>query len=280
MTKTALPPQRTGSIRGGNLGTFVGSGGTNTNSALTEMAVAAAEPRWRWLAVGWVAAIVLKGLLPGPFLWVLCVIPHEMGHATMGCLLGHPSAPAISLSGHAWTGVRDLQPWLVWAITAGFGITTWLVRQRTALVLASAAATILIPLCAFTRLAPILIAAGGHLGELAFAAYCYAVIWTGGRTGSTQERVAGAVVGGMLQWANLTLCFGLLTNAAARAEYASNGSLGLKNDYLVLAEDLLGCGLGAVAFTMLLIALLPLPVGFALGRWQERHQVVDHDASY
>jgi len=275
MTTTANPPRRSPSVRGGNLGSF---GGSPTNPAPPDEPLSEAEPRWRWLALGWVAAVFLKGLLPAQFLWVLCVIPHEMGHATMGCLLGHPAAPAISLTGHAWTGIRDLQPALVWVITAGFATTTWLVRHRTALVIASAAATVLIPVCAFTRLAPILIAAGGHLGELAFAAYCYAVIWTGGRTGSPQERVAGAFVGGMLQWANLTLCFGLLTSAAARAHYASNGSLGLKNDYLVLAEDLLDCGLGAVAFTMLLIALLPLPVGFLLGRWQERNQVVDHDA--
>ena len=48
-----------------------------------------------------------------------------MGHATVGCLLGHPSTPAISLAGHAWTGIADLRPWLVWlmalAAAAGAG---------------------------------------------------------------------------------------------------------------------------------------------------------------
>jgi hypothetical protein len=66
------------------------------------------------------------------------------------------------------------------------------------------------------------------------------------------------------------LTFGLLTSFEARDLYENNGSLGMKNDYLVLAEDLLCCSLRSVAMFMFVMALLPLPLGLLIGWWRNR----------
>ncbi|HEX5050391.1 MAG TPA: hypothetical protein VFZ65_01335 [Planctomycetota bacterium] len=229
------------------------------------------EPsRWLWLAAGLVAAYVAGFVLPGQFTWFLSAIPHEMGHATVGCLLGHPSAPAISLRGEAWTGIAELRPWLVWTMAIGFAAGAWHLRGRLAACIALGVVSVLIPLLAFARAADVLIIAGGHLGELAFATYCFWLAWTGGHTDTPQERTASAMAGGLVQLTNLKLCFGLMTSAAMRDLYAHNGSVGLKNDYLVLAEDLLHCRLPSVAIVMFVLAMLPLPLGLAIGWWRDR----------
>ena len=231
----------------------------------------APEPAcWRWLLLGLAGAWPLTLVLPRMFCWFLAALPHEMGHATLGCLLGRPSAPAISLAGHAWTGIAERRTWLVVAVALAFAATAWHQRRALPRCLAFAAAAALLPALAFGKGGDLAIAAGGHLGELAFATYCFHLCTTGGRTGTPQERVACALAGSLLQGMDLRLCFSLMTSAAARAEYAGNGSLGLKNDLLVLAEDLLHCRLQTVAAAMLVLALLPLPLGVAIGWWKNR----------
>ncbi|MGE3172250.1 MAG: hypothetical protein AB7O97_06450 [Planctomycetota bacterium] len=223
--------------------------------------------RWRWLGLGIALAWPLTLVLPSMFSWVLCAIPHEMGHATVGCLLGHPSAPAISLRGEAWTGIAAQRGWLVWtmALLALGGGALCLRRRRTVAAIALGATALLLPALALSRAADVAITLGGHLGELAFATYCFALAWTGGRTDTPQERTAAAMAGAIVQARNVQLCFGLMTSPAARAHYAGNGSLGIKNDYLVLAQDLWHCRLETVAALMLLVALLPLPIGVLAG---------------
>ncbi|HLQ37740.1 MAG TPA: hypothetical protein VK348_08065 [Planctomycetota bacterium] len=225
---------------------------------------------WRWLLLGIVTAFASSFVLPSMFRWFLAAIPHEMGHATIGCLLGHPSAPAISPAGHAWTGIAEQRTWLVWTIALVFGAFAAVQRQRRAACIPLAAMAVLVPLLAFSRASEVAIAAGGHLGELAFATWCFHLVVTGGYSSTTQERIAGAFAGSLLQFGNLRLCAGLMTSAAARGEYAGNGSLGLKNDYLVLAEDLLACRLQSVALVMFVLSLLPLPLGVAIGQWRRQ----------
>jgi hypothetical protein len=224
---------------------------------------------WKWLLVGLVAAWVSGFVLPRNFSWFLAALPHEFGHAVAGCLLGRPSTPAISLMGEAWTTVADLQPFLVWLVAAGCAGAAFALRARRAACAALCAGAVVIPLVAFGETAAeLVVVAAGHLGELAFATWCFHLVATGGYTGTPKERAGSAMAGGLLQFVNLRLCAGLLTSVDARAEYAGNGSLGLKNDYLRLAEDLLECRLQTVAAVMLLLSLLPLPLGLAIGWWR------------
>lgn len=223
--------------------------------------------RWRWLGLGCALALVSTAVLPGYFFWFLCALPHEMGHATVGCLLGRPAAPAISLGGHAWTGIADRQTVLVVlvALVAAASAVLAFRRQRTGLAVAAAAAAIALPIVAFTGLSEVLISLGGHVGELLFAGYCYALVFTGGKTGTPQERTACAFAGSLVQAVNVKMCFLLMTSPAARSHYGSSGSLGMKNDYLVLAEDLLHCKLETVSAGMLLLAIAVPLVGVGIG---------------
>lgn len=226
--------------------------------------------RWRWLGLGCVLAWVFAAVFPSMFTWFLCAIPHEMGHATVGCLLGRPSAPAISLGGHAWTGIADREASVVALVALGFATAAFVAfrRGRRALAASAGALAIALPLLAYAELAEVLISVGGHVGELAFAGYCFALAWTGGKTDTPQERTACAFAGALVQAVNLKLCFGLMTSQPARNHYGSNGSLGLKNDYLVLAEDLLHCKLQGVAGAMLLAGLAIPVAGLCLGMWR------------
>ncbi len=89
---------------------------------------------------------------------------------------------------------------------------------------------------------------------------------TGGFTHNLLERGLYLVVSWYLVGSNVWLCGGLATSAAARAEYATSGSFGLTNDYIRLAEDVLGIGLSQVGAMMLIVSLLPIPLSFLIGR--------------
>lgn len=220
---------------------------------------------WRVLALGLVLAWVSGFVLPGSFTWFLAALPHEMGHATIGCLLGHPSAPAISLRGEAWTGIAEQSPFLVWTIAIIAAACAYGMRQRAGVAIALGALALLVPALAFSPAGEAAILLAGHGGELAFATYCFYLAVSGGHTGAPQERTASAMAGALLQFVNLKLCVGLMVSAEAREVYATNGSVGLVNDYLRLADDVFGCSLQAVATGMLVVAVLPLPLGVALG---------------
>ncbi len=233
--------------------------------------VAGPDPWVVPVGIGLGLSLLSGFVLPAAMPWFLAAIPHEMGHATMGCLLGHPSAPAISLRGEAWTGIAEQRPFLVWLLAAAALATALVLRRRGANArrwLTLLLAVPLLPLCAFTALAEVLIAAAGHLGELLFTGFAFFLAASGGYTGRVRERMGSALAGGLVLGRNLELCWGLLTSAEARALYGENGSLGLTNDYLRLSEDSFGCSLQAVALVMLLVALLPLPLGLWLGRRQ------------
>ncbi len=220
---------------------------------------------WRFLALGLVLAWVSGFVLPGSFTWFLAAIPHEMGHATVGCLLGHPSAPAISLRGEAWTGIAEQRPFLLWAVVLIVAACAYGMRDRVGAAVGLGAVAVLLPAIAFNQAGEAAILVAGHGGELAFATYCFYLAVTGGRTGTPQERTASAMAGALLQFVNLKLCVGLIVSAEAREWYATNGSVGLVNDYLRLADDVFGCSLQAVAGVMLLVGILPLPLGVVLG---------------
>lgn len=220
---------------------------------------------WRFLALGLICAWASGLVLPGNFTWFLAAIPHEMGHATVGCLLGHPSAPAISLRGEAWTGIAEQRPFLVWAVVMITAACAYGMRHRLGVAIGLGAVALLVPVIAFNQAGEAAILVAGHGGELAFATYCFYLAVTGGRTGTPQERTASAMAGALLQFVNLKLCAGLIVSEEARAWYATNGSVGLVNDYLRLADDVFGCSLQAVAGLMLFVAILPLPLGVLLG---------------
>jgi hypothetical protein len=66
-----------------------------------------------------------------------------------------------------------------------------------------------------------------------------------------------------------------MTSAGARATYHENGSFGFTNDFLRVANEVLGCSLQTVAAFMLVASLAVVPVSILLWRFvNTRH--ADH----
>jgi hypothetical protein len=78
------------------------------------------------------------------------------------------------------------------------------------------------------------------------------------------------VLGWFLAGKNLLLFAGLATRAASRAHYTENGSFGLTNDLIRVAEDVLGWRLESVAWLAVPCALAVVPAAFALWRLSRR----------
>ncbi len=201
--------------------------------------------------------------------WFFGALTHELGHSLVAWAFGMPAYPAIRLDGHAASIHEPQQLWLAGAIWIGLMALAWRCRRsRPGLVLALAA-VLLYPLLAGTSAREVLHLLGGHLGELAFGGVFFWRAMRAGFTASRVEQVLYALVAWALVYGNLKLCFGLLTDAWAREVYAESGSFGLTNDYIRLAEDVLGWPLRSVALGMLLVALVPLPAAIVAHIWTD-----------
>jgi len=176
-----------------------------------------------------------------------------------------PSMPAIALDGHAAAVHSDQQLFLVAMIvlTLATSARKWLAGR--ARIVALATLGVLYPALAFTSARELLHLAAGHAGELAFATLALWKTLDGGFTDTRAERVLYGTVGWFLVGKNVFLAWGLATSASSRAWYAENGSFGLTNDYIRIAEDLLGWRLQSVAWVALLASLAALPIG--IGIW-------------
>lgn len=222
---------------------------------------------WKYLGLGLLTAPIF-GLTPllSYMGWFLASLVHEMGHASFAWLCGMPAAPAISLTGHAAAFHSEQQPILVlaiWALLLGASYHYLRGPWRIGVCIAVAC---VYPAIAWTPAKELLHLLAGHGAELVFSAWCLWKTLDGGFTHSRLERALYGTVGWYLLGKNVALCWGLMTSAQARGEYASNGSFGLTNDYLRAANDVLGWSLGSVSFGMLLMCLLVLPVAILAWR--------------
>lgn len=226
-------------------------------------------PPWAYLALGLLTAPVFAATpMLGYMGWFLGSLCHEMGHSAVAWFFGMPAFPAIRLDGHAASIHQDQALFLVLLVWTALGAVAWLRRESPLQAIALGVVTLLYPALAFTDAKEILHLLGGHLGELAMASYCFVHVLDGGFTQGPVERTLYGTLGWHLLGRNVLLCFGLALRPEARAAYAENGSFGLANDYLRVAEDVLGWSLPAVATMMLLVCLVPLPL--ALWVWIDR----------
>jgi len=224
------------------------------------------EP-WLYLGIGLLTAPVfaLTPLLEYMG-WFLASLVHEMGHAAFAWLCGMPAVPAIALDGHAAAVHSEQSLFLVALIALGLGAGAWNVFTGRVRWIALALLAIVYPAIALTSAKELFHLLAGHGGELAFATLCLWKTLDGGFTDSKLERALYGMLGWFLLGKNVHMCFGLMHSADARAEYNDNGSFGLTNDYIRVAEDVLHCPLERVALMMLVAALLVLPA--ALGLWR------------
>ncbi|MEM9381182.1 MAG: hypothetical protein AAGB93_14615 [Planctomycetota bacterium] len=201
--------------------------------------------------------------------WFLASLFHEVGHSAMAWFTGHPSVPAIALTGNAVAVHGEPLTFLRLVVVGSVVTLSVQLLRGSRRVAVLAAFGVLYPLMLWTRLGSIAFLVAGHLGELAAASLCLWRAADGEACHSRAERVLYAMLGWFLCGDNILLSFGLAFSSSARAEYETNGSFGLVNDYLRLANHELGASIERVGFAMGLIAVaVPLLTltAFALTR--------------
>lgn len=216
----------------------------------------------------WVVALAV-GLVLSPILtatpllryiaWFLSSLFHESGHCALALLTGHSALPAIRLDGHAAATHGPQHTILAWATWIALIACTWRFRARIKLAIGLGVMALVYPLLAWTSVGQIAFLASGHIGELAFASYALACATTGGFTSSLAERITHALLGFWLVGHNFMLFVGLATDAGARAHYASNGSFGMQNDLIRIADQL-AMSLESVGLLFAAGSLLVAPV--------------------
>jgi hypothetical protein len=225
------------------------------------------EP-WFYLGLGLATAPVFAFTPILRFMgWFLASLVHEMGHAAVAWFFGMPAIPAISLEGHAAAVHAPQQVLLALVVCAALAASAWRWLDGIAKWIGLALALIVYPLVAFTGAKDLFHLLAGHGGELVFATLCLWKTLDGGFTSSKLERALYGTVGWYLVGKNVCLCFGLMTSAGARAIYHENGSFGFTNDFLRVAQEVLGCSLQTVGAFMLLASVSVVPVAIVLWRF-------------
>ncbi|MCB9880541.1 MAG: hypothetical protein H6832_14085 [Planctomycetes bacterium] len=209
----------------------------------------------------WIVALGI-GLVLSPLLsltpllqyigWFLASLFHECGHCVIALFTGHSAIPAIRLDGHAAAIHGPQSKLLVWATWALLGYGVFWFRERLAIACGFAGLTLVYPALVFTGFGEVAHLAAGHLGELAFASYAMWCASTGGFTQGMAERVAYALLGFWLFGRNAVLFFGLFADASARAHYEGNGSFGMQNDLIRIADQ---CSMSLQTIGMFFLAI-------------------------
>ena len=247
---------------------------SSSTSIVSSPSIERPWPPWAYLALGLATAPVFAWTPVLGFMgWFLGSLCHEMGHSAVAWFFGMPAFPAIRLDGHAASIHQDQVLFLALLVWAVLGALAWSRREHLLQAITLGVVTLLYPAFAFTGGKEILHLLGGHLGELAMASYCFVHVLDGGFTQGPVERTLYGTLGWHLLGRNVLLCTGLVFRSDARAAYAENGSFGLANDYIRVAEDVLGWSLPAVAIAMLLVCLVPLPLALWvwIGRVESAH---------
>ena len=178
----------------------------------------------------------------------------------MAVFAGEPALPKISLAGHAMSAIAE-PVWIMRvAVVAGsLGLIRTYLSPRGRIV-AVAALAVVYPLLCWTGFGHFMILSGGHLGELIAGGLFLRRCMDGEACHHDGERAAYGMVGWFLCGQNAILSFGLAFSQNARLDYAGSGSFGLTNDYIRLADNVLGVSLGSVGLFMGVLAVL-VPLG-------------------
>ncbi len=233
----------------------------------TECATRLHDGHRAWLIGAGLAVLAHLFWLGGYITWFLGALCHEMGHTFAALATGCPAFPAIRLDGHAVTMLNDQILPLALLMIGGVAWWCWNARDnRTLLVLR---ALLLVPLLIALmskNARDMLILYAGQGGELAFAGVFLWRAYTGGFTQTNGERPLYAMLGWVFVFENLMLAGGLMFSSAARNEYLGNGSFGVQNDLVRIANDHLGTGLPGAAVPLLFLAIATPLAAWKLGR--------------
>lgn len=211
-----------------------------------------------FLIAGFSGAFIVKLFSLSDYIfWFLSSIIHEGGHMFFALYAGCPAIPAIRLDGHAMCLQRDQVIWaalLLWILIGTVANTNRRYLGNGFFIILA-----VYPLTAFIPpVREILHLLSGHIAELVIGGV---FLWRGLTGKSVQQaadRFASAVLGSYLFLSNSWLCFSISFIRSSRMKYYENGSFGLTNDYIRIADEILGVPLQAVAVPMLFVCLAGL----------------------
>ena len=211
----------------------------------------ALPPAVRALAVAFGPSVLLGWFFPFRVMGEgISFLVHELGHTFVAWFFGCSALPAVVLT------VVFEQNRAVAAIVWG-ALVFLAVKYRRAprWNLLFAAAALLYPLLAFTKAHVTAFDLGGHLAELAFAAWAFRRAVRGGR--AEWERPVWAFFAFYLVARNVKLFGGVALSAAARTDYLTVAIAG-QNDMVKVAATT-GLALTTIAaLTALLFLVVPL----------------------
>lgn len=224
--------------------------------------------------LGWALVFSLPFYLFKTIGWFFMSVVHEMGHTLSAWYLGRFALPALRLDGHAATISYDQSLWIampVWAFLILATFYFWKVKARL-LMVSFGALALSYPVLAFTELQELVFLMGGHGGEMVIATVFF---WRALVPGEVleEERTLYAALAWYLWFQNLILNGSLFISAKSRDWYLSNGSFGLENDWVRLAQHF-GLSLSFLAFCIFVICVLIPPLGLLWARISWRTQLL------
>jgi hypothetical protein len=228
----------------------------------------------RTLAIGLGLAIVVYVI---PFLRfvfsAVLTLFHELGHAVVGWLLGHPSLPAFDfVYGGGFTHQGQFHLSIAVAVAAGAGYIAWLLRRnRRALIVLGIVFAVWLLFVTREWRREIVIAAAGHAGEFVLGAIFFYRALTGSGLRLAVEKPLSAFIAFFVQINLMGFCWKLMHDADFLSWYLGGKAGGgeLMNDLEIVALDLkIYLGIDAdvprVACWMLVFSVVPIAIALLL----------------
>lgn len=231
------------------------------------------------LAIGIIGALLVSifWLTRAPF-DILRVLFHEMGHAIVAWLLGHPAIPAFDfMFGGGLTNWGQFHLSIALAIAAGFGFLGWRLRENR-IAVAVIAAVFVIWLIFVTKdwRQETAIATAGVLSEIVFASiFLYMALAGIGWRIPEIERPLGAIIAFYTEFHVWTFLIQLTRSQEFLAHYKEGKGGALMNDLEIVALNLkiylgMDTTIQSVAKMIFVFSFIPFGLAFWLALRHER----------
>ncbi|MGZ7033037.1 MAG: hypothetical protein ACXVIJ_13840 [Thermoanaerobaculia bacterium] len=237
------------------------------------------------LGIGLAIAIVAHVLPFTRFIFsALISLLHELGHAIMAWLLGHPAIPAFDfVYGGGFTNMGAFHITIAIAIAAAIAYAMWLFRRNPmTLVVLAVIALIWLVLVSNDWRRETAIFAAGHLAEIIFAAIFFYMALSGvGWRMPEIERPLGAFVAFFVQMQTMTFAWRLFHDPDALAVYREGKGGALMNDLEVVALNLhihlgINTSIEGMAKLLFLFSFVPIPIAIVWYLYRSRWHRLGH----
>ncbi len=232
------------------------------------------------MGFGLAAAIVAYAIpLTRMMFSALVTLFHELGHAVVGWLMGHPSLPAFDfVYGGGFTHMGQFRVTIATAVGLAFAYLLWLFREnRRSMAIVAVIAAVWLFFVTKEWRRELAFSSAGHVAEFILAGiFFYKSLAGVGWKHPEIERPLGAFVAFFVQIHSTLFAWRLLRDQDFLAWYREGKGGALMNDLEVIALDLqiylgLNPGIAGVTRMLLLFSLLPAVIAlvwyFERARW-------------